>query len=75
MKRKQSYCIYSWDSAYNPYAVQPDGTVGGPNYDYCETYVLVQAHNDCDDGPVLAQLSLVQIRQKSLKDLKVLKYS
>ena len=34
--------IYAWDSAYNPYAVQPDGTVGGPNYDFCETYVLVQ---------------------------------
>jgi hypothetical protein len=34
--------IYAWDSAYNPYAVQPDGTVGGPNYDFCETYLLVQ---------------------------------
>ena len=39
--------IYSWDSAYNPYAVQPDGSIGGPNYDYCETYVMVQAHEDC----------------------------
>ena len=34
--------IYSWDSAYNPYALQPDGTVGGPNYDFCETTLLVQ---------------------------------
>jgi hypothetical protein len=34
--------IYAWDSAFNPYAVQPDGTVGGPNYDFCETYILVQ---------------------------------
>ena len=40
--------IYAWDSAYNPYAVQPDGSVGGPNYHFCETYVLVQAHNDCN---------------------------
>ena len=34
--------IYAWDSAFNPYAVQPDGTVGGPNYDHCETFILVQ---------------------------------
>ena len=34
--------IYAWDTAFNPYAVQPDGTVGGPNYDFCETFVLVQ---------------------------------
>jgi len=34
--------IYVWDSAFNPYAVQPDGTIGGPNYDWCETYILVQ---------------------------------
>lgn len=34
--------IYAWDNTYNPYAVQPDGTVGGPNYDFCETYMLIQ---------------------------------
>lgn len=34
--------VYAWDMAFNPYAVQPDGTVGGPNYDKCETFVLVQ---------------------------------
>ncbi len=46
--------IYTWDSAFNPYAVQPDGTVGGPNYDYCETYVLVQDNvfNACGDTPI-----------------------
>lgn len=33
--------IYAWDNAFNPYAVQPDGTVGGPNYDHCETYILI----------------------------------
>lgn len=27
---------------FNPDAVQPDGSVGGPNYSYCETFVLVQ---------------------------------
>ena len=35
--------IYAWDSAYNPYAIQPDGTMGGPNYASCEVYILVQA--------------------------------
>ncbi len=39
--------IYAWDNAFNPYAIQPDGSVGGPNYDRCETYVLVQAHESC----------------------------
>ncbi|GJM33251.1 MAG: hypothetical protein DHS20C18_22520 [Saprospiraceae bacterium] len=34
--------IYAWDSANNPYALQPDGTLGGPNYDYCTTVLLVQ---------------------------------
>lgn len=40
--------IYSWDQAFNPYALQPDGTVGGPNYDYCETFIDVQDNqNHC----------------------------
>ncbi len=34
--------VYVWDNNFNPDAVQPDGTVGGPNYSYCETYILVQ---------------------------------
>ncbi len=34
--------IYAWDSANNPYALQPDGSLGGPNYDFCETTLLVQ---------------------------------
>ncbi|MDX1941930.1 MAG: SdrD B-like domain-containing protein [Saprospiraceae bacterium] len=27
--------VYAWDSAANPYALQPNGTVGGPNYSFC----------------------------------------
>ena len=50
--------IYAWDSADNPYSVQPDGTVGGPNYDFCETYVLVQDNmGSCGgdgDGNIIA---------------------
>ena len=34
--------IYAWDNANNPYSVQPDGTLGGPNYDFCTTFINVQ---------------------------------
>lgn len=33
--------VYFYDSAFNPNAVQPDGSVGGPNWDFCETYVFI----------------------------------
>jgi hypothetical protein len=43
--------IYAWDSANNPYAIQPDSTVGGANYDFCETFILVQNNlADCNGG-------------------------
>lgn len=47
--------VYAWDNADNPYAVQPDGALGGPNYDVCETYVLIQDNLsicDCPDGEI-----------------------
>ncbi|GJM31733.1 MAG: hypothetical protein DHS20C18_07340 [Saprospiraceae bacterium] len=34
--------LYAWDNAFNPYSVQPNGIVGGPNYDFCETFLQVQ---------------------------------
>ena len=34
--------IYTWDNAFNPYSVQPDSTIGGSNYSYCLTYILIQ---------------------------------
>jgi hypothetical protein len=30
------------DNAYNPYAVQPDGSIGGPNYTHCLIQISVQ---------------------------------
>jgi len=33
--------IYAWDAADNPYQMQPDGSMGGANFDYCETFLLV----------------------------------
>lgn len=38
--------VYAWDNAFNPIAMQPDGTVGGRNYTFCETYLLIQDNND-----------------------------
>lgn len=38
--------IYFWDDAYNPYVILPDGTLGGPNYDFCTTFITV------NDDPV-----------------------
>lgn len=34
--------LYAWDSAFNPLLVQPNGTVGGPNFTFCETFITVQ---------------------------------
>jgi hypothetical protein len=38
--------VYAWDDAFNPTAVQPDGTMGGRNYTFCETYLLIQDNNN-----------------------------
>ena len=61
--------IYAWDSAFNPYAVQPDGTVGGPNYDHCVTYITIQNNQPgvCEVQPVVAALrGLIMTEQDSL---------
>jgi len=34
--------LYAWDNADNPYSLQPDGTLGGPNYVHAHAYVLLQ---------------------------------
>ena len=34
--------VYAWDGAFNPYSVQPDGSLGGPNYNHCEVFILVE---------------------------------
>jgi hypothetical protein len=38
--------IYAWDNAHNPYRLQPNGTLGGRNYGFCRTYILVQDNRD-----------------------------
>ncbi|MBK7871411.1 MAG: hypothetical protein IPJ74_12420 [Saprospiraceae bacterium] len=51
--------VYAWDNAYNPQAIQPDSSVGGPNYTHCKTYILVQINNNrCDlAGPGIGSIS------------------
>jgi hypothetical protein len=34
--------VYAWDSAFNPYALQPDSTTGGANYAHCKTYIVIR---------------------------------
>jgi hypothetical protein len=42
--------IYAWDNAYNPWRIQPDSSLGGPNYDYCTAFIDIQDNrfNLCD---------------------------
>ncbi|MCB0596268.1 MAG: T9SS type A sorting domain-containing protein, partial [Phaeodactylibacter sp.] len=48
--------VYAWDNAYNPYAVQPDGSIGGRNYSPCETAVTLQNKaNSCGPGEPLGR--------------------
>jgi len=34
--------IHAWDNADNPFNINDEGIQGGPNHDYCLTYILVQ---------------------------------
>lgn len=50
--------VYVWDSAFNPYRLQPDGeTEGGRNYKRCKMMILIQDANevcpDCTDSPIV----------------------
>jgi len=49
--------VYVWDDNFNPDAVQPDGTVGGPNYAWCETYVLITDAQFCDCSEIPITIS------------------
>lgn len=41
--------VYAWDQANNPYAVQLDGTIGGPNYAVCQTVIeIINPGSACD---------------------------
>jgi hypothetical protein len=55
--------IYAWDNADSPIAIQPDAIEpGGPNYDFCETYVVVQDNlfNLCNDPGQIGVAGLIE---------------
>jgi uncharacterized repeat protein (TIGR01451 family) len=51
--------VYMWDNVNNPFSVQPDGTVGGPNWKVCTVEVLVQDPDElCSDCNADGSLNL-----------------
>ncbi len=63
--------IYVWDSADNPTALQPDGSLGGFNYGVCETYIVVQDNNNlCEGLPAMAGL-IVREDQAAVEGVEV----
>ncbi len=51
--------VYMWDSAYNPYAIQPDSSIGGPNWTMCTVRVFVQdTASACPECPVPGTVSV-----------------
>ena len=42
--------VWSWDQADNPYAVQPDGSVGGRNTERCQTTIVITNPDSCVEG-------------------------
>ncbi|MBC6994288.1 T9SS type A sorting domain-containing protein [Neolewinella lacunae] len=51
--------VYVWDEAFNPFAVQPDGTVGGRNWRRCVVRVRLQDPNlVCNDCGVLDNVTV-----------------
>ena len=48
-----NFRVWTWDEAYNPSAIQPDSTVGGPNYTKREVVVIPQGGTPCDSLPIV----------------------
>ncbi|MEL7424795.1 MAG: T9SS type A sorting domain-containing protein [Bacteroidota bacterium] len=59
--------IYQWDSAFNPLAVQPDGTTGGPNYTTCDATLVVQDNqNVCTTVTAMGNVSGLIITEEGV---------
>lgn len=51
--------VYMWDNAFNPFAVQPDSSIGGPNWTFCTVEVFVQDPDlHCPDCATPGSISL-----------------
>lgn len=53
----QRYVIVQ-DNAYNPYAVQPDGSIGGPNYTSCLIEISVQDEQEVCSACVAEEMEI-----------------
>ncbi|MEZ4987184.1 MAG: dockerin type I domain-containing protein [Saprospiraceae bacterium] len=47
-----------FDNAYNPYAIQPDGSIGGPNYSTCLVTISVQDDDQVCNSCTQAELEI-----------------
>ncbi len=63
--------LYAWDSADNPYALQPDSTLGGPNYDFCTIAVNVQDNQNLCIGPAAIAGQISTEEGESLKGVLI----
>ena len=67
--------VYVWDNAFNPYAVQPDGSIGGPNYKYCTAEVIIrdpnEVCNDCEED-LLLEGSIMTEAANSVEDVSII---
>ncbi|MEL7118828.1 MAG: T9SS type A sorting domain-containing protein [Bacteroidota bacterium] len=58
--------VYAWDSANNPLAIQPDGSLGGVNSAFCETFVVIQDNqfNLCEEVSLSAVNGSIYTEEK-----------
>jgi hypothetical protein len=67
--------IYAWDNADSPIAIQPGAVEpGGPNYDHCVTYVVIQDNmfNLCNDPGQIGVAGLITTEKKDpVEDVEV----
>jgi hypothetical protein len=59
--------VYAWDSAFNPNALQPDGTLGGPNFTTCDAFLQVLDNNSvCNPAPGMGSISGLIITEEGI---------
>jgi len=62
--------IWAWDAAYNPFAIQPDGTIGGRNRTKVEATITIQNMSEvCDPGLLLPEGEFGRAMEKAVPEL------
>lgn len=67
--------IFAYDNTFNPELLQPDGSIGGPNFSRCETFLFIQdsAFNPCDCASfVLVEGSIATVEAEPMPDVELL---